>query len=179
MASLLQQHFDRWKACEGCDACQKRKRVVLIRGTVPAGVLFVGEAPGPSEDVLGRPFVGPAGHLLDKIVEEALEGRELAVAYTNLVACIPLDEAGKKFTEPPKTQIDACEGRLRECIELCQPKLIVMVGKLAEKYIPALQRHVKTVAIVHPAAILRADISQRGLAIKRTIITLRDAIGEL
>jgi uracil-DNA glycosylase family 4 len=61
---------------EGCGStqCAGANRVVLVRGSVPCDVLFIGEAPGQSEDVVGRPFVGPAGKLLDRIIEDALSG---------------------------------------------------------------------------------------------------------
>lgn len=69
--SLYSSHVERWKDCEGCSLRDRRTRVVLYRGKIPCDVLFIGEAPGESEDVVGVPFVGPAGKLLDAMIQEA------------------------------------------------------------------------------------------------------------
>lgn len=130
-----------------------------------------------SEDVLGKPFIGPAGKLLDKIIEQAIDG-QWDYALTNLVACLPLESEDDKLQEPPKEAIITCSTRLKEFVALCQPSLVVSVGKLAAKH-AALFLTPKTVQvtdILHPAAILRMDASQRGLAIRRNIITLEDAL---
>ena len=93
-----QQHVAKWKNCEQCDLHCHRKRVVLCRGTVPCKILFVGEAPGASEDVVGKPFMGPAGKLLDSMLEEAgFNEGPVSYAMTNLTACIPLDEEHTKI----------------------------------------------------------------------------------
>ncbi len=172
------QHREKWKNCKECDLCERRTKVVLARGTIPCDVLFVGEAPGVSEDVLGRPFVGPAGKLLDKIIKEAMimARVSLPIAFTNLICCIPKDGDNQKVTEPPKYAVDACADRLYEFEELCDPDLIVLVGKLPSKYYSTT---VGTIAIVHPAAILRMDVSQKGLQIQRAVVTLADAFEEL
>ena len=169
-----QKHVERWKNCTGCEYSKCRQQVVLARGSIPCDVLFVGEAPGASEDALGKPFIGPAGKLLDDIIRQAwcdLED-EISCAFTNLVACIPLDDGVSKYSEPSKESIQACTTRLVEFVELCQPKRVVAVGKLAEKYLGA--REVHDIGIVHPAAIMRADVSQQGLAIKQCVLALRD-----
>lgn len=173
-------HKEKWKACTLCNLCERRKRVVLCRGKLPAPILFIGEAPGPSEDVLGIPFCGPAGKLLDQIISRTIDS-QWDYAMTNLVACIPKDETNTKFAEPPPEAIKACEKRLEELILMCNPKLIIAVGELANKWLPKMQvmdwMWTGTfVCIQHPAAILRADIMQRGLLIQRCIATLEDAL---
>jgi len=182
MATRYQAHRKKWIDCTACPLHQGRTQVVLARGHLPADILFVGEAPGASEDVLGRPFVGPAGHLLDSIVDQALDAVPgIGVAFTNLVACIPKTGATTaKIGEPPAQAIQACNPRLLELIDLCHPQLIVGVGVLATKHLEALDSSmVMVISIVHPAAILRMDISQRGLAIQRATIALEDAATEL
>src|SRR4051812_28157858 len=94
------QHVQRWKDCQRCPLGQQRGRICLTRackagdqpgaygGRLPCDVLFIGEAPGSSEDALGLPFVGPAGDLLDQIKQRALPP-ETSCAFTNLVACYP------------------------------------------------------------------------------------------
>jgi len=141
---------------------------------MPCEILLVGEAPGSSENMLGKPFCGPAGKLLDHIMLQAWGEHYRDYALTNLVACIPLlkDESGRKskLSDPPKEAIEACAPRLDEFLEIARPDAIVAVGKLSKKHLGS-----RAVAgIVHPAAILRADVSQRGLAIQQSIVILRD-----
>jgi uracil-DNA glycosylase family 4 len=174
-----QQHVEKWSTCTDCDACRNRNKVVLFRGSIPNSILFVGEAPGPSENSIGKVFCGPAGKLLDELIEKAFEGRQnVKYGLTNLVACLPQGDERRKFGEPTDDSIKACQPRLVECIELCQPKVIIAVGKLAEKWLPKITK-VKIVPIIHPAAILRCDLSQRGLAELRTVTTLRDVVENL
>lgn len=199
-------HVSSWRDCTQCELHEHRKRVVLARGDIPADIVFTGEAPGQSEDVLGRPFVGPAGKLLDYIVKEAMPleyadgeynpptGPKYTTAFTNLVACIPLDEDHIKTAEPSRDCIKACELRLVEFVRLCQPKLIVLVGALAKKHIMGQAmfsehedyslewiddgKYLHFVEITHPAAVLRSNIAQQGLAIQRCIVKLKNAIHE-
>ena len=172
------KHKEKWQNCERCALCTRRKNVVLCRGRLPCDVLFIGEAPGQSEDVLGKPFVGPAGKLLDSIIEEAIDG-QFDYALTNVVACIPLDENGDKMSEPPEEAIKACNERLLELMTMANPKLCVAVGKIPAKWVPKLTgygQHENLIAITHPAAILRMDVSQQGLAIQRCVAAIEAAL---
>ncbi len=174
-----QRHRKRWSNCTKCLLFKQRRRIVLARGTIPADVVFIGEAPGPSENVIGRPFVGPAGKLHDRIVNAALpEG--CTCAHSNLVACFPREAKEDGTNEPPEEAIEACAPRLREFVRLCKPKLIVLVGKLARKRVPweCVESRL-WVEIIHPAAILRLDISQRSLAVRRSIVAIADAVEEI
>jgi uracil-DNA glycosylase family 4 len=171
MPSLYQVHSDNWINCQRCELHKTRKHVVLYRGRIPCEVLFIGEAPGESEDVLGLPFVGPAGHLLDHIIHESLPNG-IIYALTNLLACIPRDPDDTK-ADPQDSWIKKCAPRLREFISLSQPQLIVKVGSLANDYV---KTDIRSVSITHPAAILRANIAQRGLAIQRCVVTIVKAI---
>lgn len=183
MPSAYQSHRKKWGKCRACPLHKTRKNVVLVRGKLPCDVLFIGEAPGASEDVLGSPFVGPAGQLLDDIVEDSISFIARC-AFTNLLACIPIgkDEQGRrtKIKEPEKEHIAACNDRLREIVTIANPLLIVQVGKLSEKYATGKSTgsDVPTVSIYHPSAILRSDVSQQGLAIQRTKVILSDAYDE-
>lgn len=178
MPSLYQQHVAKWKGCQLCSYCETRRNVVLVRGKLPCDVLFIGEAPGPSEDALGKPFIGPAGKLLDEMIADSFHS-EVRLAFTNLVACIPKNgESGKKFDEPSKEAIAACSDRLSEIIEIAQPSAIVCVGKLSTKYLmdnpesyPLINSWVE---IIHPAAILRADVTMKGLMCQKTVAILSD-----
>ena len=178
----FQLHKSEWNGCQGCDLCKKRSKVIHLRGKIPADVLFVGEAPGPSENSLGYPFAGPAGHLLDKIVGEMPGSPQ--VAFTNLVGCIPLDDSHDKFVEPPEDSIEKCSPKLAELIKIVNPKLVIAVGKLPAKWLrkrrPAYGLgEVKIVDIIHPAAILRAGVESRGLMIQKAVLVLAEAFEEL
>jgi uracil-DNA glycosylase len=172
--SPYKRHLLAWKNCQRCPLAQKRNRVVFARGRLPCDVLFVGEAPGDSEDVLGQPFVGPAGRLLDYIITVGLDG-QYDCAMTNLVCCIPKDETNMKG-EPPKDCVKTCLPRLEEFIAIADPKVIVCVGLLSKKYTPA--GSIPSITVIHPAAILRMDISQQSLAIKRCVVALEDLAAE-
>lgn len=178
MTTPWQQHVERWRGCQGCELHQRRKRVVLARGSVPCDVLFVGEAPGASEDAIGAPFVGPAGKLLDEIIEEAMSGLPpLRIAFTNLVCCIPRGEDWEKIGEPGKEHIAACRKRLEEFVALARPRLIVLVGSLAKRHSSGLVGSRSWAEIDHPAFIMRMNEAQRGLARQRAEVRIRNAVG--
>jgi DNA polymerase len=175
------RHRDKWKNCKLCELCKTRNRVVLLRGKIPCDILFIGEAPGTGENSLGRPFVGPAGKLLDTMISDAgLDSFRLA--FTNLVACIPIDDGNKG--EPQQEHIEACGDRLREIYQITKPDAVVRVGKLATKWVlkaidmSRLTSTTQHVSIIHPAAILRADVTQKGLAIQQTVVRLRNLAEE-
>lgn len=184
----FQRHLHRWSDCRACDLCEGRRRVVIARGSVPCDVLFVGEAPGESEDVLGRPFCGPAGQLLDRIISDAFAAWPKSVAdvgvirysyaLTNIVACIPREDDGGKAAEPDPAAIRACAERLQEFVAICRPKLIVRVGALATKWCKP-PSGCSVCDIVHPAAILRANIAHQGLMVQRATVILTNALEEI
>jgi uracil-DNA glycosylase family 4 len=181
----------KWRKGCGSEMCPnggRKVKVCLARGSVPCDVLFIGEAPGESENSLGQPFVGPAGQLLDVIIRRALPV-ETSHALTNLVCCIPRDEGGK-------AEVQCCSDRLVQMVELCRPKLIVCVGRLAKDWLdPGYKKGIKLldeegnpirqIDILHPAAILRgggkhnANVVFRGLAIQRAVIQIQNAVEDL
>lgn len=166
-----QIHRSEWSDCRRCPLHETRSKVVLCRGQLPADVLFVGEAPGQSEDTLGRPFIGPAGKLLDQIIVEAVP-RVCRLAFTNVIACIPYDEDGKKTSDPPDVAIKRCHPRLVDLICLARPEKIVAVGKLAAKQLG--KTDVEFVEITHPAAILRANPGVQGLLYQKCVVVLTE-----
>lgn len=188
MISLYQQHVDKWKDCTACNLslCRvdrpDKYRTVFARGTIPCDVLFIGEAPGVSENVLGRPFVGPAGHLMDRILLKAFRGidKVLTYALTNLVCCIPVDETGGKAGTPQDVEIQACSERLIEFYEICRPSLIICVGELAEAWVKyILPDLVPTIHVAHPAYIIRKPYAQQGLMEQRVVVQIRTALEDL
>jgi uracil-DNA glycosylase family 4 len=190
--TLLEAHKKKWQGCTRCLLCKNkgRKNVVIYRGVVPCDVLFIGEAPGTSENAEGLPFWGPAGKLLDDIIQRAYQSlyadyedwnKSLTIrtAFTNLVGCIPLGEGGIKATEPPLEAIQACSERVREFFVMAKPKLVVCVGELAVVHTGYIQCQVDYIHIVHPAAILRAELVRQAIPIKKCVVTIADAVREL
>lgn len=180
------EHKQKWMNCTLCHLHKKRTKVVLARGKIPAHIVFVGEAPGFSEDVQGLPFIGPAGHLLDEIIEESTT-KDIRYAITNLISCIPLDEQelNQKVEEPLDECVKECAPRLMEFLNLSKPKIIVCVGDYASRYLKPKSAHnvrelpefVRSViSITHPAAILRKPYVHQTLAKREAIITIQNAI---
>lgn len=188
--SPYKAHCQRWEGGCGAEICLTATRRVFARGKLPCDVLFVGEAPGKSEDLIGEPFVGPAGIKLNDMISRALADfpeHEFRIAFTNLVSCIPLAENSEKFEEPPDEAIQACKPRLEEFLQIANPRLILATGKHAEDWLAQGYKHsvklhrpdVRIVPIMHPAAILRAPYAAKSLLTKRTIATISDALGLL
>lgn len=190
--SPWQRHVAAWQHCIRCPLCKTRRQVVLAKGPLPCDCLFIGEAPGDSEDVRGKPFIGPAGRDLHLMIEDALAEIGLApdafrIAFTNTLACVPKDYESKKKRkgkEPLPNELEACRPRLVSFINMAQPSLIVTVGKVAETEIQKLVDddviepcHLAT--IVHPAAILQAPVAAKGLMVQRNIVNLVEAFEKL
>ena len=177
-----QLHVQKWRDGCGDESCGSVTKRCFARGKIPADVLLIGEAPGESENVIGQPFVGPAGKLLDHIVAKSVP-TTLRHCFTNMVACIPYeDKSGRqKAGEPTFEAIKSCKPRLQELIDLCQPRLIVLVGKIAQDWVerPRLTGSptpIPTVNVVHPAFILRANVAQQGLLIQRAVVAIGNAV---
>lgn len=171
--SAWTDHVAKWKDCELCPLWRQRNRICIARGTVPCDVLFIGEAPGASEDAIGKPFIGPAGRLLDQIIERALPAY-MKYAFTNLVCCFPAEAKAEGINEPHGSEIKACRPRLYEFINIAQPQLIVCVGALAADHIDH-RAGIQCVDVIHPAAILRMPLAQKQMAAQRVIVQLRNA----
>lgn len=184
LLSPWKSHVANWSACRACELCDQRSKVVHVRGRLPCEILYVGEAPGVSEDVIGRPFVGPAGKLLDEIVEQAYEGVDHASAFCNLVGCFPKVAKKEGTNEPSDAAIKACRPRLVEIVRMARPDLIVCVGRLSSKWVMKFEKDLDVVKIprvdvTHPAAILRAtDSVSRDHMVQTAIVRIRTAIEE-
>jgi DNA polymerase len=112
--------------CRKCGLCESRKSVVFGEGNRNPDVLFVGEAPGAVEDQTGRPFVGPAGQLLDKILDGAMGMKRSDVYIANINKCRP---PGNR--DPQPEEVAACLPFLKLQVELLRPKVIVALGRIA------------------------------------------------
>ena len=161
-------------AAEGCKACDLWKRAtqtVFGAGARHASLLFVGEQPGNDEDLQGKPFVGPAGKLLDRALADAgIDRKEIYI--TNVVKHFKWEERGKRrlHKKPNASEIAACLPWLESEIDVVKPSLIVALGATATQAllgpsIRVLAHRGKrmpskfgppVMVTVHPSSILRA-----------------------
>ena len=105
--------------------------IVISRGNPKARLLLIGEAPGPQENIQGKPFVGPAGQLLDKILLAADFDPEKDVYITNSVFRMPPGEDGKAFRKPNDSEVDFYRPFVFEIIRLIDPLVILLTGNVA------------------------------------------------
>ncbi len=113
-------------ACQACGLAQGRQHVVVSRGNPSARLLLIGEAPGAQEDAQGRPFVGRAGQLLDRMLESVGLDSEQDAYICNVIKCRPPDNR-----RPSAPEIAACRPFLLRQIALVDPRLILLVGATA------------------------------------------------
>lgn len=105
--------------------------MVIYRGNPSAKLLIVGEAPGTEEDRQGKPFMGRAGKMLDKVLQSVDFDTEQDVFITNAVFRLPPGENGKSFRKPTKDEIAYYKPYLLEIIRLIDPKIILLTGNVA------------------------------------------------
>ncbi|MBN2382240.1 uracil-DNA glycosylase [bacterium] len=124
---LLRKEALALNTCSRCVLAQKRKKVVYGEGNSAAELMFIGEGPGEVEDNTGRPFVGPAGQLLEKIIQ-AMNLKRADIYIANIVKCRP---PGNRIPEPD--EIAACFPFLKKQIALIQPRVIITLGAPASQ----------------------------------------------
>ena len=172
-------------ACEKCDLCKTRTNVVFGTGNPSAEVLFIGEAPGQSEDEQGLPFVGRSGKLLDIFLDSIGLNRETNIFITNICKCRP-----PQNRDPLPQEWDACLPYLREQFKIIRPKIVVCLGRIAAQRIirpdfSVTREHgtftekngVFYTATFHPAALLR-NPNNKPVAFE-DFVALRDKIKEV
>ena len=134
--------------CYKCDISRARTRVVPGEGAEGAEIMFIGEAPGFHEDQQGRPFVGPAGQFLDRLLALINLTRE-QVYIANVIKCRP---TGNR--DPLPTEITNCEHWLNQQIEIIKPKMLVTLGRYSmARYFPG-----KSISKIHGTARRESDI---------------------
>ena len=152
------EHYARWHACTLCPTGigGRAANHVFCRGTLPCELLFVGEGPGKTEDVVGEPFVGRAGKLLDGWLSHVFRHRPtLLYAITNIVLCRPCDELGGPNRAPNPLEIETCSKRINEfIIQVARPKGLVLLGKIARDFTPDWSG-LRRLELPHPSWILR------------------------
>jgi DNA polymerase len=177
--------------CKRCSLWKSATQGVPGEGPAPAALMLVGEAPGDSEDLQGHPFVGPAGAMLDRALQDAGLSRQ-TVYISNAVKHFKFEPRGKRrlHIKPSASEIEACHWWLAEELRLVAPKLVMALGGTAAR---ALLGHPVTVSqmrgsptplsptahlwvTIHPSLLLRIpDDAQRRREYERFVQELKDA----
>jgi uracil-DNA glycosylase family 4 len=116
--------------CVTCRLCKTRKQTVFSDGSSDARIMFIGEAPGADEDAQGVPFVGRAGQLLTRMIEDGMGLPRSSVYIANVLKCRPPDNRN-----PEPDEIASCRGYLESQIDLVKPEVIVALGKFAAQFL--------------------------------------------
>jgi len=182
----LERVRDAAAGCRACDLWQTGTQTVFGEGALPARLLLVGEQPGDREDLVGRPFVGPAGGLLERALERAGIDRE-AVFLTNVVKHFKWRPSGKRrlHERPNRAEVRACRPWLDLELGLVSPAVVVALGATAAGALfgpafrlteqrgvpqPAVDGRPVGLATFHPSAVLRARDEQARAATFETIV---------
>ena len=184
VAGRLKALHDRVGDCRGCRLCEERNSIVYGAGNPASGILFIGEGPGANEDLKGKPFVGRAGQLLDKILAAIDLNRE-TVFITNIVKCRP---PGNRT--PSRDETAACWWILEEQIRIMQPGVIVSLGASASRTMIGSREgigklrgrihrfgDIPVLPTYHPAALLRTGALKR--PVWEDMKMLRELLSEL
>ncbi len=181
--------------CKACDLYARGTQTVFGEGPRRAEIMLVGEQPGDAEDLAGHPFVGPAGRLLDKALEEA--GIDRARVYvTNVVKHFKWEPRGKRriHAKPNAAEIGACRPWLETEIALVRPRVLVCLGATAAQALLGGSFRVSrqrgafvdsplapvVTATVHPSSILRAPTdAARREEMRRFVADLEKVAGAL
>lgn len=181
--------------CQACDLYKTGTQTVFGEGGAHARVMFVGEQPGDREDIEGKPFVGPAGRLLDEaLVAAGIDRRRVYI--TNAVKHFKWKPAGKRrlHQKPNAAEISACRPWLEAEIAVVKPAFLVLLGATAAQAMLGRDFRVSTqrgqlmerpglptmIATVHPSSILRAtDDESRELEMQAFIRDLRKLAARL
>ncbi len=174
--------------CKACDLWMSGTQTVFGEGRSTAEVMFVGEQPGDREDRAGRPFVGPAGRLLDQAMEEAGIDRQKAYV-TNVVKHFKWRAKGKRriHQKPNWSEIAACRPWLDSELGTVKPRVLVCLGATAAQALIGRDFRITrqrgrpveselapvVLATIHPSAILRADDEDREQEMQALVDDLR------
>ena len=184
----LQEAGHEASACTKCRLSGGRTQVVYGIGNADADLMFIGEGPGYYEDKQGEPFVGAAGQLLNKMLEE-IGIRRADVYIANVIKCRP---PGNR--DPLPEEVDACTPWLREQITLIEPRVIVTLGNFATRFIldkPISISRVRgqrfplegrtVIPTFHPAAILRGggEASTQMAALRSDFQEIKRALADM
>jgi uracil-DNA glycosylase family 4 len=157
--------------CKRCKLSQGRTRLVFGEGSPEARLVFVGEGPGAEEDAAGRPFVGEAGKLLTRIIENGMGLKREGVYICNVVKCRPPNNR-----DPEAEEVQTCLPFLEQQLDIVRPEVICTLGRIAAQTLLGREfkitlergnwfsyRGIPLMATFHPAYILRNPSDERRL----------------
>jgi uracil-DNA glycosylase len=211
--AAYQTHRLIWERCTNCaigkHCLPPKGNHVFFRGTVPCDILFIGEAPGPEEDVTGFPFSGRAGNCLNALIDEVrihlrtkfltrmygIKPSSFKFAITNTVACIPnariegledLDDVDiPNLRKPTKEEVENCSHRLLSELDIAAPRGIILLGKIAESVAPTLDGFpFRRLAVPEPLSVYHPSYLQRkgcksSTDFARVAISIANFIGQV
>ncbi len=177
--------------CRGCDLFRNTTQAVMGEGPQAARIVLIGEQPGDEEDRKGRPFVGPAGRLLDRALSDAGIARQ-DVYVTNCVKHFKFEERGKRriHKKPGAVEVEACRPWLETELRLVKPEVVICLGATAAQSILGKDFRLteqrgqffphaaapNVMATLHPSALLRLrDSDARHAEYERLVADLRRA----
>ena len=184
MSTALEQLNIECLSCDRCSLCNERRNLVFGTGREDADIMFIGEGPGEKEDLQGEPFVGPAGQLLDTMLELIGLSRE-KVYIANVVKCRPPHNR-----DPLPGERKECREWLDRQIKLVNPKIIVCLGRIAASDLISDDFKItrehgewftiggrKIMAIYHPSALLRDESKRPETFVD--LVKIREALLEI
>lgn len=196
----VQTLADAAKGCRGCGLYEQATQTVFGKGPAGAPMMLIGEQPGDREDVAGEPFVGPAGRLLDKALNEA--GIERTPVYvTNAVKhfkFVPSERGTRRIHKTPsRIEVVACRPWLFAELDTVAPEVVVLLGATAAKSLlgnafrltqhrqevlhlppeeaPGKVRDARVVVTIHPSSVLRGPPDARDESFRSLVADLRFA----
>lgn len=195
--------------CKRCPLYKTRDKLVFGWGNPYSGIMAIGEAPGPDEDKLGKPFVGRAGEFLDAALKEAGIDRERDLYLGNILKCIPVKSVPsyngssavvmdkfqrKSFRAPQTGEISSCSGWLEAQLNIVKPKFILAMGNPAVQYFLGGGVNITTIVgqprkirngqivlypVMHPSFIVRQKTPELENRYIEYLKKFRDLVGDL
>ncbi len=174
--------------CYKCDLSKTRTKVVFGEGVLASKIMLIGEGPGQQEDNSGRPFVGKAGQLLDKILQTQDFSREKNIYICNIVKCRPPENR-----TPNDKEIKACRQYLDAQIQIMRPEIIILCGATAVKSMLEIKSGItkirgqwfngpfgaKMMPLLHPSYLLRNQSKAEGSPQWLTLQDIKRILDEL
>ena len=184
-SGLARIRADMGEDCRRCNLCKERRQIVFGVGSPEARLVIVGEAPGYEEDLQGEPFVGPAGQMLDRMLENVLGLQRSQVYICNVVKCRP-----PKNRNPLPDEVAACQPFLERQIQAIAPHALLVLGNVAHKTLFQTEqgitkargiwkdwKGIPALPTFHPAYLLRNPADKR--LVFDDLVTMKAKLSEL
>ena len=158
--SAWKSHKEEWSNCTKCPLHEFSHHRVLVSGTLPCNILFIGDAPNRIEDVAGLPFLGPRASIIHQMIKDVTV--EFTYAMTNLIGCVAFDK-DEVCRPPADSEVDSCKGRVSDTLMMAKPLGIVALETDMEDYLDTILKSYKfPYALLHLFP-LASILSQGGI----------------